>query len=298
MEFIFCFFIKNNFLATTSKMAVLSGKSTVFGLTRFQCLVITEFLLIAAMGLMMASIFITDWRLGGSNGYMYPPNMTGGFESRHYGLIYVEGLRKMTWAELATSTCDQWGMYIETKPLFPIATPCLNAPVNKTECTNIFETHFYNRCNAYSSITLVSWITAGLMSLATFLCSITAIAMLLIPLGIWKRFVLAALGSSSLISFGVLMGWLITTTIEFHSLTSTASYPIAIISVGFWVALAGTLALILATFLFWRLSLGLKLVAEKGPISTSNAGLLDMAEHKLLGGQKIADDTDDESTRI
>jgi hypothetical protein len=277
----------------------LSGSSTVFGLTRFQCLVATEILLIVSMTLMMASIFIPDWRLGGSNSFLYPASVTQGFETRHYGLIYVEGLRKMSWAELATSTCDRWGMYIHTKPLFPIASVCEHAPVNKTTCTDLFETHLHNRCNAYSSITLVNWITAGLMSLSTLLISITAIAMLLIPLGIWKRFVLAALFSASVVSFPTIMAWLITTMVSFNSLTSTAEYPSARLGLGFWIALGGTLALLAATFVFWRLSQGLKLVppvkaGEK--LSTSNVGLLDMAERKLLNGEKIEDDTDDEKS--
>ena len=59
------------------------------------------------------------------------------------------------------------------------------------------------------------------------------------------------------------------------------------------------MSLLLGTFVFWRLSQGMKPGVAGEPISTSNAGLLDMAEHKLLGGQKIADDSDDEpQTRI
>ena len=88
----------------------LSGKSTVFGLSRFSCLVITEALLIGAISLQTGSIFFSDWRVGSGDTFMYPPNITQGFPSRLYGLIYVEGLRKMTWAELATNTCDRWGL--------------------------------------------------------------------------------------------------------------------------------------------------------------------------------------------
>ena len=275
----------------------LSGSSTVFGLTRFQCLVATELLLIASMTLTMTSIFLPDWRIGPASHFFYPSGTTQGFDARHYGLIYVEGNRKMTWAELATSTCDRWGMYIHTKPLFPIASACQNSPVNKTMCTAVFEDHLMNRCNAYSTMTLVNWITAGLMSLSTILCSITAIAMLLIPLGTWKRFVLASLCSASVISFPMILAWMITTFVEFHSLTSTATFPPASLGLGFWIALGGTLCLLVATFSFWRLSQGLKLTppAKTGDkISTSNAGLLDMAERKLLDNQNIAEDTDDD----
>jgi hypothetical protein len=276
----------------------LSGNSTVFGLSKFQCLVMVELLLISAMTLMMASIFLPNWRVGGSSTFMYPPGMTQGFTHRNYGLIYVEGNRKMSWAELATSTCDRWGMYIHTKPLFPIASVCQNSTVNKTICTDVFETHLMNRCNSYSTMTLLNWITAGLMSLATVLSSVTAICMLLIPLGTWKRFVLAALSSASIISFPMILAWLITSMVSFNDLTSTAEYPSAPLSLGFWVALGGTVCLLLATFVFWRLSQGLKLSppAKAGEkISTSNAGLLDMAEKKLLDRQALADDTDDEA---
>jgi hypothetical protein len=274
----------------------LSGTSTVFGLSRFQCLILTELLLIASMMLMIASVLIPEWRVGDGSSFLYPPKTTQGFAQRSYGLIYVEALRKMTWAELATSTCDRWGMYINTKALFPIAPVCTNAPVDKAQCSSLFETHLYERCNWYSSITLTNWTTAGLMSVCTLLVAVTSISMLVVALGVWKRFLLAALCAASAISLPVLIGWLVTTTLAFSKLGGSATYPAAKLGLGFWVAWGGVLALLLATLIFWRLSQGLKLVPpNSGKMSTSNAGLLDMAEKKLLSGERIDDDTDDEA---
>jgi hypothetical protein len=276
----------------------LSGKFTVFGLSRFQCLLLTEFLLLSSMGLFITSVFLPSWRVGGSSSYMYPPAMNQGFSHRNYGLIYVEGLRRMSWAELATSTCDRWGMYIHTKPLFPFAAVCNSALADKAKCTKLFENHLYNRCNAYSTMTLISWITTGLLSVSTLLVAITSIVMLLIPLGTWKRFVVAALASASVVAVPILISWMITSMIAFDSLTSTAAYPSARLGLGFWLAMGGGIALVLATLVFWRLSQGLKLLpSNNDKISTSNAGLLDLAEHKLLSGEKIDDDTDDDEQK-
>ncbi len=62
--------------------------------------------------------------------------------------------------------------------------------------------------------------------------------------------------------------------------------------------MGGGIALVLATLVFWRLSQGLKLLpSNNDKISTSNAGLLDLAEHKLLSGEKIDDDTDDDEQK-
>ena len=60
------------------------------------------------------------------------------------------------------------------------------------------------------------------------------------------------------------------------------------------MGVAGALALAIATLIFWRLTFGLKINPTPGNVSTSNAGLLDMAEHKYLVNGKIADDTDQE----
>jgi hypothetical protein len=249
----------------------------------------------ATIALSMASIFMGNWLQGGSSAFMYPDNITQGFTTRQYGLIYVEGLRKLTWAELATSTCDRWGMYIHTKSLYPVAPVCNASPVDKAKCTTLFEDHLRQRCDSYSAVTLVSWITAGLTSMSVVLVAITAIAMLLVSLGTWKRFVLAALGASAIISFPILLAYLGVAYVYFHKLSTTATYPMPTLGLGYYMALGGSIALMLATFLFWRLSKALKFTPPvNGKPAVGNTGLLDMAEQKLLDGQKIQDDTEDE----
>ena len=272
----------------------LSGKSTVFGLSRFSCLVIAEALLIGAISLQTGSIFFSDWRVGSGDTFMYPPNITQGFTSRLYGLIYVEGLRKITWAELATNTCDRWGLYINTKPLFPTAPAC-----SSDARTDNFENHLRLRCANYSSITLLNWVTIGLLCLSAVLCAATAIFMLLVPLGKWKRYILASLFSASAVSFPTVLAWGALTQYFFKQLSTTATYPMPHVGIGAWLALAGTTALVVSTFIFWRLTHGLKILSSAaeagGKIGTSNAGLLDMAEHKFLVKGKLADDTDEEA---
>lgn len=277
----------------------LSGKSTVFGLSRFTCLVITELLLIVSMTFQTGSVFFSDWRVGAGDLYMFPPKVSQGFSSRLYGLIYVEGLRQMTWAELATNTCDRWGLYVNTKALYPIAPVCSDTP-DAILCTELFEEHLRLRCSNYSSITLLNWITLGLIFLSAILTALTAISMLLVPLGAWKRYILAALFSASAISIPLILTWTVLTHIWFKQLGDSATYPLPHIGVGGWVAVGGSIALAVATLIFWRLTFGLKINPTVGNVSTSNAGLLDMAEHKYLVNGKIADDTDheDEEERV
>ena len=275
----------------------LSGKSTVFGLTRFQCLVLVEVLLMAAMTFSMGSIFIGNWLNGASSAFMYPDGLVQGFPSRQYGLIYVNGLRSMTWAELSTSTCDRWGMYIHTKSLFPVAPVCNSSLGDKKACTALFEDHLRQRCDTYSAVTLVSWITAGLTSIAVVLVAITAIAMLLVSLGTWKRFVLAALASASVVSFPILVGYLVTSYLYFAKLANSATYPMPTLGMGFYSALIGSLSLIVATFIFFRLSKALKYSPPvKGKMSVGTTGLLDMAEQSLIDGKKIDDEEDETSS--
>lgn len=290
-------YLLNMMMSVDMSRGPLSGKSTVFGLSRFTCLVLTEVLLLVSMTCQTGSVFFQDWREGAGDTFMFPPNVTLGFSTRLYGLIYVEGLRQMTWAELSTNTCDRWGMYINTKPLFPTAPACMSNTVDPATCTSDFENHLRLRCSNYSAITLLNWITIGLLSLTSLLTAMTAILMLLVPLGNWKRYILAALFAASIIAFPMLIAWGSLTYYFFKQLSDSATYPFPTIGLGGWIALAGVVTLVLATLIFWRLTKGLRISTDgktDGKISTSNSGILDMAEHKYLVKGKIADDTDEE----
>jgi len=150
----------------------MTKSSSVFGMTRFQCLVLTEVLLIIAVGVLTWSIIMPNWLIGGGSRYMYPPGLTQGFSSRQYGLVYVEGLRKQTWAQLASSICDRWGMYLHTKSLYATASSCASN-VKPADCTAAFETHLRDRCEIYSDMTLLSFVIVGVLSVAVLLVGIS-----------------------------------------------------------------------------------------------------------------------------
>ena len=118
--------------------------------------------------------------------------------------------------------------------------------------------------------------------------------MLVVSLGNWKRYVGAALASASVISLPILAAWALVTYKYFYDLSTTATYPVPGVGLGFWLGFGGSLSLVLATFVFYRLSKGLKYSPTSKVIGTGNAGLLDMAEQKYLTKSKLADDTDDE----
>ena len=263
-------------------------------MTKFQCLLLIEFFLLAAVTLSVASVFMPDWRLGGSSQFMYPAGLNQGFAQRSYGLVYVEGLRKLSWAELSTSICDRWGLYHNTASLFEVAPPCTNSPVDPAHCTELFETHIRARCESYSALTLISWITIGVLSISTTLAALTSVVMLVISLGIWKRFVLAGLLASTVLAFSAVAVWGILSEFYFSLLTESATYPSAPLSLGFWLACASVLCLATGTFVFWRLSSGLKAKADR--MSVSQASMLDVAERRYLNREsiKLIDDSDPE----
>lgn len=274
----------------------LTGRSTVFGLSRFQCLVLVELLLIGSMTLTIGSIFVPDWRLGAGSQFLYPSTLQQGFSERKYGLIYVEGLRKMSWAELSSSTCDRWGLYANTKSLFPIAPTCTDSPVNKAQCTSNFESHLETRCDVYASITLLSFITVGLLCIASVGAAGTAIAMLVVTLGTWKRWILASLFSCSIVALPITLIWGLLTWKWFGRLDDTGTFPQPEFGLGYWIAIGGAVGMVVAALVFWRLSAALKMTsAPNAKMGVSNANLLDMAEQKLLAGSQLVDDTDDEA---
>ena len=272
----------------------LSGKTTVLGLSKFQSLLVVEALLFVSVMVFVASIFVPNWRSGGGSTFLYPPALHQGFDSRSYGLIYVEGLRKISWAELSTSICDRWGLYSNTASLFDIAPMCTNSPKDAAECTNLFETHLHDRCESYAAMTIVSWITMGIISIATVMTAVTSIVMLVISLGVWKRFVLASLFSASILVVTAILSWGLLTAHYFQVLYDTATFPEAPLSVGFWLAVGAGSCLVIATFIFWRLSNGLHAKADR--MSVSQAKLLDIMERRYLDHEtvKLIDDSDNE----
>ncbi len=237
-----------------------------------------------------------NWLLGGSSQFLYPPGLSQGFSERKYGLVYVEGLKKQSWAELASAMCDSWGMYLNTKQLYPIASNCKNNAHPDT-CTQKFETHFRDRCEIYSDMTLLSFVVVGTLSVAVALVGISSICMLVISVAKWKRMMLAGLTSgftltllSLIVYIGCSMKW-------FSDLNSTGTFPKPTVSAGYFMCIGGMVVLGAASFVFYRLSSGLKF-NPKNNLAVGTGGLLDLAEAKYVDQKNLVDDEDDESGSI
>jgi hypothetical protein len=259
-------------------------------------MMLTELLLLISLGMGLASIFIPDWLSGSSSTYMYPSGTSQGFESRSYGLVYVEGQQKQTWAEVAGSVCDRWGLYAHTSTLYPIAAICESSSVgDDVKCTESFETHLRSRCEVYSNMTLLSFIVIGVLSFANALIALTSILMLLVPIAQMKRSLLASLSSSIVLVTGGLVSYALCSFFWFKRLNDNSTFPMPTISLGFIVGAVGNFMLIAGTFVLYRLSAGLKYTPNKNHVA--HKALLDLAEAKLLDSGSFEGDTDDEDAR-
>ena len=260
-------------------------------MTRFQCLVLAEFLLIIAVGVLTWSILMPNWLLASGSQFMYPPGLSQGFPERQYGLVYVEGLRKQSWAELASSACDSWGMYLNTKQLYPIASNCKNNAKPEL-CTEKFETHFRNRCEIYSDMTLLSFVVVGVLSVAVTLVGVSSICMLVISVAKWKRMMLAGLMSGFTLTLLAIISYAVFSLMWFKQLTTTATYPKPNLSAGYFLCIGGMVVLGGASFVFYRLSAGLKF-NPKNSLAVGTGGLLDLAEAKYVDQKILIDDEDE-----
>jgi hypothetical protein len=205
----------------------------------------------------------------------------------------VEGLKKQSWAELASAMCDSWGMYLNTRQLYPVASNCKENAQPET-CTKNFETHFRDRCEVYSDMTLLSFVVVAILSTAVTLVGVSSICMLVVSVAKWKRMMLAGLMSGFTLTFLSVIVYVACSLYWFNDLTTTGTFPKPAISAGYYLCVGGMVVLGAASFVFYRLSAGLK-YNPKNSLAVGTGGLLDLAEAKYVDQKNLVDDEDHET---
>jgi len=77
----------------------------------------------------------------------------------------------------------------------------------------------------------------------------------------------------------------------FNDLSTTATFPKPTLSAGYFMCIGGMVVLGAASFVFYRLSAGLKF-NPKNSLAVGTGGLLDLAEAKYVDQKNLVDDED------
>jgi len=122
--------------------------------------------------------------------------------------------------------------------------------------------------------------------------------MLVVSVAKWKRMLLAGLMSGFILSLASLVTYGVFSTLWFKSLASTGTFPLPQLNLGFILCGAGMLMLAIASFVFYRLSAGLKFNPnDKKGTAVGTAALLDLAEAKFVDSRQLEnDDIEEEPT--
>ena len=288
---------------------VVVVKTKLFGLTRFQNLcIVASLTFIGLCGLITAFIF--PWRASIGDGFMYPavpsgitPSVAGGpissnssavpptmtpFMSKSYGLFYVTGATKQSWNGLAGSVCERWHLYSETSAFLSAAPMCGNS-VDQASCSKAFTTHLSARCTLYNRIALFSWVTVAIIGAGMLLGAWAFVTLLFASLAEWRRFLMAAVFLSGILSLLATGGWIFMSGQSFFALGLTATFPFPILSIGAFAAITGSAALILGAL---YLTLLASIVTRHTERRTGKGGLAEIALLKSKGVK--LEESDDE----
>lgn len=135
---------------------------------------------------LMASMVLPAWREGiGSKFLNTVPgvNAAATYDERQYGMIYVTGKYRLSWATLARAACDKWTAVYGIAMLQGLIvddSPCTPNAGEDSDCPHNFANHMMQRCTEYTNIHTA---TKVLMSMVGIAMLMTLISTFLLFLG-------------------------------------------------------------------------------------------------------------------
>lgn len=191
---------------------------------------------------LLAGLFIPRWRFDpiGLTPLKTYYDLSGGFESKSYGIVHVQGSYSQSWTFVAEAACDILNFAQAVALVRHVFESC-----DGTEtCSGAFASAMHHRCTEYERIQKLSY----MMLICTFSALMMAMAGMLtaafsrrkrtggISFGLWV--------CAGFVSGGADLAWVLTTHDAFNNLKRYSWYPYPPLHAGFYVYTAGVVLLL------------------------------------------------------
>lgn len=210
----------------------------------------------------MAALVMPNWRTGVGSWFLAenPGVLFGIFPYKYYGPMWTYGVYFQTWSALANNVCQKLRVVVGISVVEGVGEEFLSTGSNEhgyciggpgSGCADTFAQHFQDRCAWYSQFASLGSFLMLWLSFAFVANMACVMSIFLTRLKDSKFTIMCTL---SMVQFMVHAGfwtWMIVSSMGFHRLGQTGTYPYPGMGGGSVVFLSGAFLHLVGTVSFW-----------------------------------------------